>query len=173
MLASALHIEEDLLTILENHGYQSESRDKGDNYIPIGVNWGYVGAQLAENMDASTAIAIAGLLLIILFTGYLIIYNVFQISVSQNIRFYGLLKTVGTTGRQLRHMIHLQAMGLSAIGIPLGLLVGYGVGTKLTPVVLGRLNGVVQDAVSASQHITAMPMRIIIGTLQVLVVSCK
>lgn len=28
-----------------------------------------------------------------IFTGYLIIYNIFQISVSEDIRFYGLLKT--------------------------------------------------------------------------------
>lgn len=39
---------------------------------------------------------------------------------------------------------------MSVIGIPLGLFIGYGVGIKLTPVILSRLNGVVQDAVSAS-----------------------
>lgn len=150
MLRSVLHIEKDLLTILHNHGYQSESRLAGDNYIPIGVNWGYAGAQLASSMDAGTAIAIAGLLLVILFTGYLIIYNVFQISVSGDIRFYGLLKTIGTTGRQLRRIVYLQAMKLSALGIPLGLLIGYGIGVRLTPVILSHLNGVVQDTTSAS-----------------------
>ncbi len=35
-----------------------------------------------------------------IFTGYLIIYNIFQISVAGDIRFYGLLKTIGTTPRQ-------------------------------------------------------------------------
>ena len=34
---------------------------------------------------------------VILVTGYLIIYNIFQISVISDIRFYGLLKTIGTT----------------------------------------------------------------------------
>ena len=150
MLRSALHIERDLLTILQSHGYQSENRAAGDNYIPIGVNWGYAGAQLADSMDTGTAIAIVGLLLIILFTGYLIIYNVFQISVSGDIRFYGLLKTIGATGRQLRRIIYLQAMKLSALGIPLGLLIGYGIGIKLTPAILSQLNGVVQDVTSAS-----------------------
>ena len=53
------------------------------------------------------------MLLLILFTGYLIIYNVFQISVTNDIRFYGLLKTLGTTGRQLRRIIHYQALALS------------------------------------------------------------
>lgn len=150
MLRNALHIERDLHQILTNHGYQSEGRAAGDNYVPIGVNWGYTGAQLDDSMDAKTAITIVGLLLVILFTGYLIIYNVFQISVSGDIRFYGLLKTIGTTGTQLRRIIYLQAMRLCVLGIPLGLLLGYGIGIKLTPVILSQLNGVVQDATSAS-----------------------
>ena len=36
-------------------------------------------------------------------TGYLIIYNIFQISVIRDIRFYGLLKTIGTTGRPVSY----------------------------------------------------------------------
>lgn len=150
MVGSPLHIEHDLGKILANHGYQTENYSAGNNYISIGVNWGYAGSQLADNMDPITAIAIVGLLLIIIFTGYLIIYNVFQISVSNDIRFYGLLKTIGTTGQQIRRMIRQQALLLSLIGIPLGLLIGYGLGIKLTPVILSRLNGVMPDAVSAS-----------------------
>lgn len=150
MLGSSLHIEQDMNKILENHDYQNEGRSMGDNYISIGVNWGYTSSQMTNNIDPITVVAIVGLLLIIIFTGYLIIYNVFQISVSNDIRFYGLLKTIGTTGRQLRRMIRQQALLLSLAGIPLGLLIGYGVGIKLTPVILSRLNGVVQDTVSAS-----------------------
>ena len=50
----------------------------------------------------------AAVLLLIVFTGYLIIYNVFQISVTNDIRFYGLLKTIGTTPRQLRRIMPRQ-----------------------------------------------------------------
>lgn len=150
MLGSSLHIEQDLNKLLANQGYQTTSRSAGNNYIATGVNWGYTGSQLADNIDPITVAAIVGLLLIIIFTGYLIIYNVFQISVSNDIRFYGLLKTIGTTGRQIRRIIRQQALLLSLTGIPLGLLIGYGVGVRLTPVVLSRLDGVVQDAVSAS-----------------------
>ena len=150
ILGSSLHIEQDLRKILENHGYQLESRSIGNNYISTGINWGYSGSQLADSMDPTTAIAIVGLLLIIISTGYLIIYSVFQISVSNDIRFYGLLKTIGTTGRQLRRIIRQQALLLSLIGIPIGLLMGYIVGIMLTPVILSQLNGVEQDVVSAS-----------------------
>ena len=77
------HIERDLNQILENYGYQSENA--GDNYIDTGVNWGYTGARMSDLVDPMTVIAIAGVILLIVFTGYLIIYNVFQISVAGDI----------------------------------------------------------------------------------------
>ncbi len=74
--------------------------------------------------------------MLVIFTGYLIIYNIFQISVAGDIRFYGLLKTIGTTPRQLKRIIRQQALLLCLIGIPAGLLLGYGIGAVLMPVVL-------------------------------------
>lgn len=139
MLDSSMHIEQDFVQILQNCGYQCEGRQK-DNYIAIGVNWGYAGAQLAANADPEMIVTVACMLLLILFTGYLIIYNIFQISVSGDIRFYGLLKTIGTTGRQIRRMVRRQALLLSAIGIPVGLALGSLAGTVLAPVILSTLN---------------------------------
>ena len=69
-------------------------------------------------------------------TGYLIIYNIFYISVVQDIRFYGLLKTVGTTKKQIRAIIRRQALVLSIVGIPIGLAAGYGVSELLFPFVM-------------------------------------
>ena len=134
------HIEQDLNQILANHGYQSETA--GENYINIGVNWGYTGARISDIADPTVVVAIAAMALLIIFTGYLIIYNVFQISVAGDIRFYGLLKTIGTTPRQLRRIIRLQALALSAVGIPIGLAIGWLIGGRLTPVIVTRLNGV-------------------------------
>ena len=107
--SGASHIREDMRQILQNQGYQNDQAGE-DNYLKIGVNWGYTGAQLANSMDPTTLAAIFVLLLLIILTGYLIIYNIFQISVTNDIRFYGLLKTIGTTGRQIRRMIRQQAM---------------------------------------------------------------
>ncbi|MEY8387916.1 ABC transporter permease [Oscillospiraceae bacterium 38-13] len=139
MFQNALHIEEDVRQVLENHGYQNED-PQAENYRKTGVNWGYSGAQLSNNFDISTLIAIVVLLLLIIFTGYLIIYNVFQISVTNDIRFYGLLKTIGTTGKQLKRIVRQQALLLSLIGIPIGLLLGFVIGNKLTPVIMTTLS---------------------------------
>lgn len=141
MFPSSLHIARDVQQVLSNHGYQDQERSQ--NYVATGINWGYSGSQLAVNLDASTVLAIGAMLALIIFTGYLIIYNVFQISVGNDIRFYGLLKTIGTTPRQLGRMIRYQAMYLSLAGIPLGLVGGWLVGRILTPVVIGQLDGIV------------------------------
>ena len=135
------HIANDIAQILENHGYQDQSAGAPD-YIHTGVNWGYTGAQLSGSMDPATFIAICAVLLLIIFTGYLIIYNVFQISVTNDIRFYGLLKTIGTPPRQLRRIIRHQALALSLAGIPLGLVLGWLIGGQLTPVIVRQVNGV-------------------------------
>lgn len=147
MLKSKAHIEDDILDILDRHGYQSDRHD--GTFIAVGVNWGYVSAQLSDSIDGSTILALAAALALIIFTGYLIIYNVFNISVSNDIRRYGLLKTIGTTGRQIKRMVYIEALTLSAAGIPVGLILGFLCGAVLTPVVITRLNGIV-NTVSAS-----------------------
>jgi len=137
----ARSIAADLDKILADHGYQAETPGEA-NYISTGVNWGYTGAQLSDKLDPSVVAIIVGMVALILLTGYLIIYNVFQISVAGDIRFYGLLKTIGTTPRQLRRIIRTQALLLSLVGIPAGLLLGWLLGGVLTPVVTARLNAV-------------------------------
>ncbi len=135
MFDSAFGIRENAEQVLSNRGYQCDDPN-ADNYIAIGVNWGYSAAQIDATADPMTILALAAMLLLIMFTGYLIIYNVFQISVTNDIRFYGLLKTIGTTGKQIRRMIRRQAFLLSLAGIPLGWVVGFAIGVWLTPVIM-------------------------------------
>ena len=142
MFKNASNIEENINTILERHGYQSEGLDQGDNYIRTGVNWGYMSAQFEDSLDITTVLGLIAVMLLIIFTGYLIIYNIFQISVSNDVRFYGLLKTIGTTGRQIKRIISMQAFLLSALGIPIGLVFGYGVGVVMTGIVVSKLDGI-------------------------------
>lgn len=86
-------------------------------------------------MDMTTVLAAVILLGLVLISGYLIIYNVFYISVTQDIQFYGLLKTIGASGKQLRRIVYGQAAKLSLMGIPIGLAAGFAVGKLLLPVI--------------------------------------
>ena len=137
MMASGINIRGQMEQVDLDLGYAWDETGEGE-LVRIGVNWGYTSSQLGESMDAATLLAIVAFLALVIFTGYLIIYNIFQISVTGDIRFYGLLKTIGVTPRQLRRMIRQQAMFLCIAGIPAGLLLGYGVGASLTPVVMAR-----------------------------------
>ena len=167
-LKGASHIENDLDTVLSHCGYQSENA-QADNYIATGVNWAYLGAQFSSNVDMGTVAAMAAMLILIIFTGYLIIYNIFQISVSGDIRFYGLLKTIGTTGRQIRQIIVRQAMLLSLIGIPIGLALGFLCGNVLAPIVMSTMS-------YQKTFVTANPL-IFIGaavfSLITVLISCR
>lgn len=73
---------------------------KEENYIIARVSPAYQSSDLFENPTLLISGA-AGILFIIV-TGYLIIYNIFQISVIQDIQAYGQLKTLGTTKRQIK-----------------------------------------------------------------------
>lgn len=103
---------------------------------PAGINWAYMG----EEANLELLLLIVGLLLMILASGYLIIYNIFYINIYQDIRHYGLLKTIGMTGRQLRRMVYRQAYMLSLYGIPAGLVIGVLVGKIMLPVVMGNFD---------------------------------
>ncbi len=125
----ASNLDEKIRSVIINAGYEPETE------LDYGVNWAYMSSR-AESADPFTVMMIVSAVLVILITGYLIIYNIFQISVISDIQFYGLLKTIGTTTRQIRRLVRRQVMRLSAIGIPLGLAVGYGIGKCALPFVL-------------------------------------
>ena len=55
-----------------------------------------------------------------------LIYNAFSISVAERTKQFGLLSSVGATKKQLRRMVVSEALMVSAIGIPLGILAGVG-----------------------------------------------
>ena len=135
MLPSKLNIRAQMEKIDTDLGYDWNTRDQ-ENSARIGVNWGLTASSISSGIDFSLVAALIAFFLLIIFTGYLIIYNIFQISVTGDIRFYGLLKTIGTTPRQLRRIITQEALFLCILGIPIGLLLGYGIGAVLTPIVL-------------------------------------
>ena len=96
------------------------------NYVIARVSPAYQSGALTDN-PAMLISGIIGVSLIVI-TGNLIIYNIFQISVIQDIQSYGQLKTLGTTKRQIKRLINRQALRLSLIGILIGMLAGFFVG---------------------------------------------
>ena len=120
--------------------------DTGLTGLTYNVNLAYspeMGAMAAQESMPM----VLGMVLVFI-AGYLIIYNIFQISVTADVQFYGKLKTLGTTTKQLKKLIYGQANRLCIIGIPIGLILGWLLGSVLVPVLMGTIDG--EAVVSAS-----------------------
>ncbi len=76
------------------------------------------------------------LVLFIIGSGYLLIYNVLYISVAKDTRFYGLLKTIGASPTQIKKLVRGQALRFACIGIPVGIALAAAVSFGLIPTVL-------------------------------------
>ena len=64
------------------------------------------------------------LILLIMFGSIALIYNAFSISVSERTKQFGLLSSIGATKRQLKKTVLFEALYVSLIGIPLGIIFG-------------------------------------------------
>ena len=87
-----------------------------------------------------TIIGLVILLALVFMSGYLFIYNTLYISVNRDIRYFGQLKTIGTTTVQIKKMIYKQILWNTVIGIPLGLTCSAVVGKIIIPQLLHVLN---------------------------------
>lgn len=121
-------------------------QDTGLSGLEYGVNLAYLSNQ--QSIALAETLPMYGGMVLVFLAGYLIIYNIFQISVSADIQFFGKLKTLGACTRQIKSILYGQANRLSLIGIPIGLLLGYLLGMVLVPVLIGNRHGSV--SVSAS-----------------------
>lgn len=124
--ADADGIEEKTAQILADCGLTGK--------VEFTTNLAY-SAETQQMIFAENIPMYVGMVLVFL-AGYLIIFNVFQISVASEIAFYGQLKTLGATKRQIRRIIFGQGNRLSLIGIPLGLVLGYLLGHQLVPILI-------------------------------------
>ncbi|SEM35855.1 putative ABC transport system permease protein [Butyrivibrio sp. ob235] len=75
-------------------------------------------------------------LAIVIATSVILIFNSIGMSLTERMRYLGMLASVGATAKQKRFSIYYEGFVLGMIGIPLGLLFGY-LGTKITLSVLG------------------------------------
>ena len=102
-------------------------------------------------------VAICAVLIAIIMVGSVsLIYNAFSISVSERTKQFGLLSSIGSTRKQLRHSIFFEAVVLSVFGIPVGLLCGY-FGISLTLNLLSSAVNSLFDASSIGITMRAIP----------------
>ena len=98
-----------------------------DKEIRIGVNFAYPFSG-DNSFDFSTFLPFLAFLILVIVAGYLIINNIFKISVNEDIKLLGLLKTIGMTKPQIKKLVHLESIAASLPAIIVGDIVGISIG---------------------------------------------
>lgn len=133
-----------------------------------------ISNDLSDTVLSTMAIIVIISLFIVL-SGYLLIYNVLYIAVNKDITFYGMLKTIGTSPKQIKKIVKGQALKLSLIGISLGLLLGAIVSFLIVPLAMGTLFAGA-EASAMPRDVSFNPIIFIgagIFSLVTVMISCK
>ena len=97
----------------------------------------YSGVSRYEGFNSMIISLAAIVIALIMFGSIALIYNAFSISVAERTKQFGLLSSVGATKKQLRRMVITEALMVSVVGIPLGILAGVG-GIGVTLIFVGN-----------------------------------
>ena len=66
----------------------------------------------------------AGVIALVLISGYIVIQSIFRISINDKIRSYGQLRTIGATPKQIKRIVKNEGRKLGSIGILIGTVLG-------------------------------------------------
>ncbi len=129
MLKNSFMIRDKLLKIAERNGYKvvEDPGNLSEKEIRIGVNFAYLLSG-DSSFDFNTFLPYLAFLILVMVAGYLIINNIFKISVNEDIKLLGLLKTIGMTKPQIKKLVHLESLAASLPSIIVGDLVGISIG---------------------------------------------
>ena len=129
MLKNSFMIRDKLLKIAERNGYKVADNhgNLSGNEIRIGVNFAYLLSG-DSSVNFNTFLPYLAFLILVIVAGYLIINNIFKISVNEDIKLLGLLKTIGMTKPQIKKLVHLESLAVALPSIIVGDIVGISIG---------------------------------------------
>ncbi|TVX95001.1 FtsX-like permease family protein [Cohnella terricola] len=97
----------------------NESLFTNDNLLTL------MGESGDNRTNTALALIFGTLIGLVVLSTVAVIYNAFHIAVLERIRQFGLLRTLGASPGQIRNLVFREATVLSAIGVPLGLFIGW------------------------------------------------
>jgi len=121
--------------------FQIEDMIREYGLSKVEKNSEYLLSVFAISMNSHSAIAalfrLMGVaLLVVMGVSVILIYNAFAMSLSEKVRYLGMLASVGATRQQKRFGIYMEGILLGLVGIPLGIGIG-AAGSGITLHVLG------------------------------------
>ena len=135
--------------------------DSQEYYSRIGYNSALLtlyGASSYSNLVNSMAGMLAIMLSLVSIACVIVIYNSFAISVMERKKQFGLFSSIGATKNQIKRTVLYEAMIVSLIGIPLGILSAY-LGIYIVVLIM---NNLLKGMFSVGFHLSTYPLFIII-----------
>jgi len=142
-----------------------------DSYVPHSDLLRFYGAFKASG-ERSVLIGLTTVLVLLIAYGSIsLIYNSFSISISERIRQFGIMRSIGASNRQIRRMVLFEAFLLAIIGIVLGIIVGcVGIGVTLAWVQNNFIVNIT-NKVGLGLRLVISPLPILIAVLICLVTT--
>lgn len=89
----------------------------------VSDNYAYLMWTMNPGWETIASCIMIGLLVIVF--SVVVIYNIFQVGITQKIQEYGKIKALGATRKQMRNLIKKEGQILAVLSIPPGILAGY------------------------------------------------
>lgn len=107
----------------------------------------------------TSLVAVMACALFVFLCAFLIIHNVFNISIMKETHEYGMLKALGCTTKQIEKIVNFKVLYMCLTGIPIGIFLGICMGIVLTPYISVMFQS------SLHQSYTVHPLSVIVATL--------
>lgn len=145
-ISELLGVNYDDLDVIEKNGGETKYKHEINSEI---LRWEVFA--FSDSTVSMLYSVIGVVIFIIIFTSVFCIRNSFAISITEKIKMYGMLSSVGATRKQIKKNVIFEAMALGLIGIPLGILSGLFadfvllkiVNVLLSDALVGYANGIV------------------------------
>lgn len=112
------------------------AKDIGSDENHVSINKDYLAVATDPGTETMQIVAIVALLIIV-FSG-MVIYSIYYVGVITDVQEIGKLKALGASARQIKRMLRSEGMFVSAISIPIGLILGFMIPYIFLPMVMEK-----------------------------------
>ncbi|KKY00646.1 ABC transporter permease [Paraclostridium benzoelyticum] len=112
---------------VESNSLDEKNNDNSVHYKNLSFNEDLLrlkGASAYANIDKTISIAIVTVIALVVICTIATVYNSFSISTSERRKQFGVLNCIGATKNQVMKLVFIEAIIVSLIGIPVGLIIG-------------------------------------------------
>lgn len=150
-----------------NLGFQP-IESNNDHFKEVNFNYSLLamyGVTQYDNLFESMISILAIILSLVSIACIIVIYNSFAISVMERKKQFGLFSSIGATKKQIRKTVIFEAIIVSIIGIPLGVLSAYlGIGIVIT-----IMNNLISEMLNINMQLCTYPIFLIVPIIFMIV----